>query len=466
MKIYILGICGTATGSLAILLKQKGHDVFGSDKNFYPPIYDLLKENNLILLNGFIEENIKKINPDIVIIGNAIVRRNPELEYILNNKIRFYSLPEALRHFFLWETKNIVITGTHGKTTTTSLISYIFEYAQKKFSFLIGGIPLDFKTSARFTPKSKYFIIEGDEYDTAFFDKRSKFIHYLPDTLIINNIEFDHADIFNTLEDIQKSFYHLVRTLPTKGLIIYNGDDKNIPPVLKELYCKKLSFGESEKNDLIISYQGLKNNMENAIFKFKGNEYYIKMKINGKHNILNAAASFLTAYHYRIPSNIIVEAIQNFSGVVRRLNILFNQNNKILIEDFAHHPTAIKYTIETVKNKYPDYELIYCQHLSNNTSYRNIHLEQYKICFQKAEKINFILNPRYYKLPDNEKLNLKELENHFSKERFRYFDNFVNLFNNLKPDLLNEKKQIILISSSGSLNEIKELLLKFFKEGE
>src|SRR3954447_5582241 len=245
-SVHFTGICGTAMASAAAAMQEKGFVVTGSDQNVYPPMSTFLAGRRIEVMNGYAERNLAH-KPDLVVIGNAISRGNPEAEYILDHKLRYCSLPELLKDFFIRGKRSVVIAGTHGKTTTTSLLTWVFEHNGLNPSYLIGGIPNNLGQGARFT-NSDWFIIEGDEYDTAFFDKRSKFVHYLPEVAIINNLEFDHADIFKDLESIQIAFKHFIRLVPGNGLLLANGDDTNLAPLLNVTHCPIKRFGLGEDN--------------------------------------------------------------------------------------------------------------------------------------------------------------------------------------------------------------------------
>src|SRR5262252_8442648 len=245
-SVHFTGICGTAMASAAAAMKDKGFTVTGSDQNVYPPMSTFLAGRKIEVMSGYAERNLSG-KPDLVVIGNAISRGNPEAEYVLDHKLRYCSLPELLKEFFIRGKRSIVIAGTHGKTTTTSLLTWVFEHNGLNPSYLIGGIPNNLSQGARFTD-SDWFIIEGDEYDTAFFDKRSKFIHYLPEIGILNNLEFDHADIFEDLEAIKRSFSHFIRLIPRNGLLLGNGDDTNLATLLQATHCPVQRFGLAESN--------------------------------------------------------------------------------------------------------------------------------------------------------------------------------------------------------------------------
>src|SRR5258707_8741805 len=245
-SVHFIGIGGTAMASAAVAMLEKGYAVTGSDQNVYPPMSTFLAEKKIEVMLGYAEPNLAH-KPDLVVIGNAISRGNPEAEVVLEKKLRFCSLPDLLREFFIRGKRALVVSGTHGKTTTTSLLTWLFEHNGLNPSYLIGGIPHNLGQGARFT-NSEWFIIEGDEYDTAFFDKRSKFIHYLPEVAIINNLEFDHADIFADLAAVQKTFSHFIRLVPRNGLLLGNGDDPSLAPLLDVNFCPVKRFGLGEAN--------------------------------------------------------------------------------------------------------------------------------------------------------------------------------------------------------------------------
>src|SRR5437762_3339205 len=244
-SIHFVGICGTAMASVAAAMQEKGIKVTGSDQNVYPPMSTFLAERRIEVIPGYAEQNLAH-KPDLIVIGNAISRGNPEAEYVLDHKLRYCSLPELLKHFFIRGKRSLVVTGTHGKTTTTSLLAWVFEHNGLNPSYLIGGIPNNLEQGARFTD-GEWFIIEGDEYDTAFFDKRSKFVHYLPEVAVINNLEFDHADIFDNLAAIQRSFSHFIRLIPRNGWLLANGDRSEERRVGKEWRAGMSRDSEKER---------------------------------------------------------------------------------------------------------------------------------------------------------------------------------------------------------------------------
>src|SRR5271156_3395911 len=283
-SVHFVGIGGTGMAAAAAAMQEKGFRVTGSDQNVYPPMSTFLFEKKIAVMNGYDERNLSH-KPDLVVIGNAISRGNPEAEAVLDQKLRYCSLPELLKEFFIRGKRSIVVSGTHGKTTTTSLLTWVFEHNGLNPSFLIGGIPNNFGEGARFTD-SPWFIIEGDEYDTAFFDKRSKFVHYLPEVLIINNLEFDHADIFENLGAIQTSFQRLINLVPRNGQLLANGDDPNLAPLLDVTHCPVKRFGLGEQNSIKafnMRYGPTASEFEIPSFKFH-------LNMVGELNVRNALA--------------------------------------------------------------------------------------------------------------------------------------------------------------------------------
>src|SRR2546430_822226 len=290
-SVHFVGICGTAMASTAAALKEKGLVVTGSDQNVYPPMSTFLADRKIEVMSGYAEGNLAH-RPDLVVIGNAISRGNPEAEFVLEKKLRYCSLPELLKEYFIWGKRSLVVTGTHGKTTTASLLTWVFEHNGFNPSYLIGGIPTNLGQGARFT-ESEWFIIEGDEYDTAFFDKRSKFVHYLPEVAIINNLEFDHADIFENLAAIQISFKRLINLIPPNGLLLGSGDDLNLAPLLQVTHCPVKRFGLGEEN----SVRGFNLRMGPTATEFEIPSFKFHLNLVGELNVRNALAVVGCAKH-------------------------------------------------------------------------------------------------------------------------------------------------------------------------
>src|SRR5437870_630890 len=365
-RFHFLGICGTAMGSVAAALRERGFQVSGSDENVYPPMSTFLEKEGVALKKSYRPENIPR-DADVVVIGNAMKRGNPEVEAVLNRKLFYLSLPEVLKNYFLRGRHNLVVTGTHGKTTTTALLAWIMEKAGRRPGYLIGGIPKNFGEGARLND-SKYFVIEGDEYDTAFFDKRSKFIHYLPELLIVNNIEFDHADIFSSLDEIKLSFRRLLNIVPQNGMVLLNGDDRNCVEVARDCLAQILEVGFSKNcaqriRDVTYSESGS---------SFKLGETEFEVPLIGEFNVRNAAMAATAAGFYRVPDTKIQNALKTFSGIARRQELRGDVHGVKVIDDFGHHPTAIAQTLKALRHRYPGHRLWAIFEPRSNTTRRAV----------------------------------------------------------------------------------------------
>jgi len=437
MKIHILGIAGTFMSGIAILAKQKGHEVSGSDNACYEPIKSILENQKIIVKIGY--KNKDLINKDLVIIGNVMSRGAPIIEYIMKNNIPYTSGPKWLNENILKNKKVIAVSGTHGKTTTTSMIVHIMKENKLNPSYLIGGDPIGSIKSAHLT-KSEYFVIEADEYDTSFFDKQSKFMHYKPFILVINNIEFDHADIFKNIDDIIKSFHHLIRLVPPNGKIIINDNDINIKKLLKFGYWSKLITINSKKNigDFIVSK--------------KNNNYYISNNritcqlpenLLGYHNNLNAASAIAVCSQLKLTINKQINQIQNFQGVKKRLELLSNIKSKIIFEDFAHHPTSINLSINTIKEKYKNNKLLTIFIPGSNSMELGVHNNRLESYLNKSNYVLIITKLKTFKslARNNNKINVIESVSQISQYLKCNYD-----------------FDVVLILSNKDTNDIKEYL--------
>ena len=346
-SVHFIGICGTAMASVAAALKERGTHVTGSDQNVYPPMSTFLADRGIEVREGYDEKNLAD-QPDLVVVGNAVSRGNPEAEAVLNRKMRFCALPELLKEEFIRGKRSLVVSGTHGKTTTTSLLAWVFEHNGLNPSYLIGGIPNNFSQGARFTD-SEWIILEGDEYDTAFFDKRSKFVHYLPEVAVINNLEFDHADIFDDLAQIQNSFRRMINLVPSKGLLLANGDEANIEAVIDGAPCPVETFGLGAANPLRAT--SLSYTPEGSGFQVGEDSYSIPMV--GELNVRNALAVVGVARHCGLSSRQIQSGFESFNGIRRRMEVRGTQGGVTVVDDFAHHPTAIRETLKALRVRFP-----------------------------------------------------------------------------------------------------------------
>jgi len=409
-SVHFVGIGGTAMASAAVAMKEKGFEVTGSDQNVYPPMSTFLAGKQIEVMNGYAERNLAH-KPDLVVIGNAISRGNPEAEFVLDHKLRYCSLPELLRGFFIRGKRSIVVAGTHGKTTTTALLAWVFEHNGLNPSYLIGGIPNNLSQGARFTDSdesragSEWFIIEGDEYDTAFFDKRSKFIHYQPEIAIVNNLEFDHADIFENLDAIKKTFSHFIRIIPRNGLLLGNGDDANLAPLLNVTHCPVKRFGLGEDNAVQafnIRYGPTASEFEIPSFKFH-------LNLIGEFNVRNALAVVACAKHCGLKNHQIQSAFETFKGVKRRMEVRGIAGGVTLIDDFGHHPTAIRETLAALRVKYPAQKIWALFEPRSNTTRRNVFQTDLVGAFGRADAVVVSQVARLEQIAPEERLNPEKL---------------------------------------------------------
>lgn len=379
--IHILGICGTFMGSLAQLAKAKGMRVTGSDAHVYPPMSDQLEAAGIELIEGFGVEQLD-LNPDLIVVGNVISRGNPVMEAVLNRGLHYVSGPQWLAETILRDKWVLGVAGTHGKTTTTSMLTWILQYAGFEPGYLIGGVPQNFEFSARLG-ESDFFVIEADEYDSAFFDKRSKFVHYRPRTLIMNNLEFDHADIFADLAAIQKQFHHLIRTVPGDGMILYPAEDAALQEVLEQgcwTPCQTL-FGDWQATQINASGSEFAITFQDELCGT------VSWNLVGRHNIANALAAAAAARHVGVEPHTACEALSQFVGVKRRLELLAEVGQVSVFDDFAHHPTAIATTLEGMRARYADEPITAIIEPRSNTMKMGVHQHQLQEACRCADKV-------------------------------------------------------------------------------
>jgi UDP-N-acetylmuramate: L-alanyl-gamma-D-glutamyl-meso-diaminopimelate ligase len=456
--IHFVGICGTAMGNVAIGLKNAGHKVTGSDKGAYPPISTLLKNNNIEILN-FNENNVK--NSDLVVIGNAIPRGNVEAEFVLNNKIPYLSLPETINRFFLKNKKLILVTGTHGKTTTTSLIAHILKYSGLNPSFMIGGIPKNFDTGFYENKQSQYFVMEGDEYDTAFFDKTSKFLKFSPDYLIVNYIEFDHGDIFENINQIKKSFQHLLKRTPSNAKIFLNRDDKNSIELEKHSYSTVKTFGQDKLSDYCLEKVDYIKGKTKFTIKNKNEKYNVYSSLTGIHNGRNVTASFAVAKELGIDTNTVLKAIESFKGVGRRMEKKWENKAKNIeiYEDFAHHPTAIKETLKGAKTKFDNKKVLAIFEPATNTIRSGFFDIELKSALSYADKTIILPIPDKKTVGANDTFNSEVFEN---SDKFKIITK-IEEFEKIFKKHLNEN-QVVIFLSNGSLQGTLKIAEKIIGE--
>ncbi|WP_105167448.1 UDP-N-acetylmuramate:L-alanyl-gamma-D-glutamyl-meso-diaminopimelate ligase [Pseudoalteromonas sp. T1lg23B] len=365
--IHILGICGTFMGGIAAIAQALGFRVTGSDQNVYPPMSTQLESLGIELTTGYDPAQLEPA-PDMVVIGNAMSRGNPCVEYVLEQRIPYTSGPEWLKHNLLQNAWVLAVAGTHGKTTTASMLAWLLEYAGLRPGFLIGGIVQNFGVSARISD-TPFFVIEADEYDTAFFDKRSKFLHYLPRTLIMNNLEFDHADIFSDLNAIQTQFHHLLRTLPSQGKAIYPQDDEPLAEVIKRGFWSQQETLNGDWTYKLLQSDGSKF----EVYLHGALAGVVNWSAIGEHNVKNAMMAIAAARHVGIPVSVSIDALSEFKSPKRRMELLGEVNGVRVYDDFAHHPTAIKTTLAGLKASVGDDSVIAILEPRSNTMKMGVH---------------------------------------------------------------------------------------------
>ena len=402
-SVHFVGVGGTAMAAVAAAMRDKGFVVTGSDQNVYPPMSTFLVAKEVEIMSGYSESNLSR-KPDLVVIGNAISRGNPEAEAVLDHKLRYCSLPELLKEFFIRGKRSLVVSGTHGKTTTTSLLAWVFEHNGMQPSFLIGGIPNNFGEGARFT-ESPWFIIEGDEYDTAFFDKRSKFVHYLPEVVIINNLEYDHADIFENLGAIQTAFKRLINLIPRNGQLLANGDDANLAPLLNVTHCPVKRFGLGADN----SIQAFNPRYGPTASEFEIPSFKFHLNLVGEINVRNALAVVACAKHCGLSNKQIQSAFDTFKGIKRRMEVRGIAGGVTVMDDFGHHPTAIRETLRALRLRHAHQRIWAVFEPRSNTTRRNIFQKELAESFREADAVLVSQIARLELLKPEERLDPQKL---------------------------------------------------------
>jgi len=452
-KFHFIGICGTAMGSVAAALYERGLKITGSDESVYPPMSIFLEQHGIKLHQGYRAENIPA-DADVVVIGNAMKRGNPEVEAVLNRKLFYLSLPEVLKNYFLRGKHNLVVTGTHGKTTTTSLLTWIMEKAGRKPAYLIGGIPKNFGQGARLND-SKYFVIEGDEYDSAFFDKRSKFVHYLPELVIVNNIEFDHADIFNNLDEIKLSFKRLLNIVPRNGMVLVNGDDHNCVEVAKDCLAQMVEVGFSKNCAQRIREAAYSPNGS----RFKLGDDVYEIPLVGEFNVRNAAMAVSAARFYDVPKVKIDNALKSFAGIARRQEVRGEVRGVKVIDDFGHHPTAIAQTLQALRHRYQGQRIWAIFEPRSNTTRRAIFQKELPEALKVADGVFISQVARLEQIPEAERLHPEEMVKEISEDgRPAFYEKNADAIVDRIMPLLKEK-DVVVVFSNGGFDNIHEKLL-------
>ncbi|MFQ5525749.1 MAG: UDP-N-acetylmuramate--L-alanine ligase [Thermoanaerobaculia bacterium] len=387
LDIYLIAIGGTGMAPLACLLKQAGHRVRGADGPLYPPMSTLLDANGIEPLVGYESSHLED-RPDLIIVGNAIPRTNPEAEAAEASGVERISMPEALYRFFLAERRPLVVAGTHGKTTTSALAAWVWRAAGRAPGFLIGGIPRNFEHSFE-RGTGERFIVEGDEYNAAYFDRGPKFFHYHPDALILTSVEYDHADLYPTPVVLDETYRKLVRDMPESGLLLAYGDSEAVRSVAGEARCRTLFYGLEAGNDLSPEngWQNSGQGLDFEVRERRGDPVPIRLPLSGRHNLLNALAVFGAAREDGIPGETIAAALGAFKGVKRRQEIVGTARDVIVIDDFAHHPTAVRLTLEGLRKRYPERRIVVALEPRSLTASRNLFFDEYVAALEAADRV-------------------------------------------------------------------------------
>jgi UDP-N-acetylmuramate: L-alanyl-gamma-D-glutamyl-meso-diaminopimelate ligase len=460
---HLIGICGTAMASLAGLLRQRGFKVTGSDAAAYPPMSDFLAAMSIPVAQPYSEANLKP-RPDWVVVGNAISRGNVELEHVLDERIPFRSLPDTLYDLFLRTREPIVVAGTHGKTTTTSMLAWIFQAAGKDPSFLVGGIAENFGSSFALR-QGKHFILEGDEYDTAFFDKGPKFLHYFPQTMILTSVEFDHADIYEDLNAVKTAFKRLVNLAPRRGKIIAYDADANVDECLSKAFTPVERYGfkpGSHWQAVNLKFAGEKT-VWSVLREGKAwGEFECSMA--GEYNVLNATAAGALAAHYGIEADVIAEALRSFKSVKRRLEVKAEIGGVTIIDDFAHHPTAIAATLKALRIRYPKARLWALFEPRSNTLRRKVFQKELANSLALADQVVIASIFKPEAVPENERLTVSTVVNSLKRNgsQARELADADAIVATVTPQL--ESGDVVAILSNGGFGGIYEKLPRKLEE--
>lgn len=458
MHLHILGICGTFMGSLALLARELGHKVTGSDQNVYPPMSTQLEAAGIQLIEGYDPQQLEPA-PDLVVIGNAMSRGNPCVEAVLNRSIPYCSGPQWLHDNLLHSRWVLAVAGTHGKTTTASMLAWILDYAGMQPGYLIGGVPLNFDRSARLG-QTDFFVIEADEYDTAFFDKRSKFVHYAPRTLVLNNLEFDHADIFPDLSAIERQFHHLMRIVPSQGQVIYPKHSEALKRVMDSgCWSESVATASSAQASAQAWIEPSESDAQSfSICLESGERAVIKWELTGEHNQLNALHAALAARHVGVQLSATAEALNQFRSVKRRMELRADYAGVRLYDDFAHHPTAIATTLEGLRRAEPKGNIIAIIEPRSNTMKQGVFSQQLAHSAKSADAV-------FWYQPDGQEWSLDDAISGADSQQV--FDNIDKMIEAVMMQLLAGSHLAgshLVVMSNGSFGGIHERLINLLKD--
>ena len=460
-RIHLIGVCGTAMATLAALLKRRGHDVRGSDQNVYPPMSDFLATEGIPIVSGYAADHIGS-DIDLVVVGNAISRGNPELETVLERKIRYCSLPAAIRDHFLWGARSVVLAGTHGKTTTTSLTGWLLTHGHLDPTVLVGGIALNFGDggSSYRVGNGRDFVIEGDEYDSAFFDKTAKFLKYLPDVAVINNIEFDHADIYADLDAVLLAFRRLVNLVPRNGLLLLGADSPHAAALRPRAVSPVETFGTAPDADWLASDIEHADGLTHFKVRRRGDVIgQFASPLLGVHNVRNALAAIAVGSYVGVSPDDLADGLKRFKGIKRRLEVVGRADGVTVMDDFAHHPTAVHETLSALRTGYPNRRIWAVFEPRSASSCRRIFQDDFARSFSAADEVVVAAVFRS-SLPESERLSAEQLVTDLQtrKQRARYEPEVDGIIRAIVEE--HRTGDIVVLMSNGGFGGIHRKLLQ------
>ncbi|HYI11444.1 MAG TPA: UDP-N-acetylmuramate:L-alanyl-gamma-D-glutamyl-meso-diaminopimelate ligase [Thermoanaerobaculia bacterium] len=463
-RVYLIGICGTAMASLAGMLQERGYEVSGSDEHVYPPMSTYLDRLGIPVLEGYTKQHLETFRPDLVVVGNAAASTNAEAAATVEMDLPYTSMPEAIYHLFIKGKHSIVVTGTHGKTTTTSLMAWLLESAGRDPGMVVGGIPLNFNHNFKLG-SGPDFVIEGDEYNTAFFDKGPKFLHYRANTLLLNNIEFDHADIYADLDAILEAFRHAVQQMAPEDVIVANGDDGNVMSLRSEAKGRWITFGWSDGCDAYATDAVEHPDGIEFTAWWEGKEWYrFKTTMSGRHNALNALADAVIARLRGVSDDEIQKGLQTFQGIKRRMEVRGVERGVTVIDDFAHHPTAIATTVAGAKKRYPGQRIWALFEPRSISSSRKEFEAGYIDAFHEADRV--IIGPVFHRQRYEERYGLDKMMSVEAIVEALEKDDIpatrIDDFDAIAAHLAKEAKEgdVVLVMSSGAFGGVHEKILE------
>jgi UDP-N-acetylmuramate: L-alanyl-gamma-D-glutamyl-meso-diaminopimelate ligase len=459
-RIHLIGVCGTAMATVAALLKSRGHDVRGSDQNIYPPMSDFLQNEGIRTFIGYDAAHVTS-DVDLVVVGNAISRGNPELEAVLERKVRYCSLPEIIRDQFLWGAQSVVVAGTHGKTTTTSLTGWLLTHGRLDPTVLVGGIALNFgETGSSYrVGGGRHFVIEGDEYDSAFFDKTAKFLKYLPDIAIVNNVEFDHADIYTDLDEIRLAFRRLVNLVPRNGLVLLGADSPDAAALQKAAFSPVETFGLMDGATWQAHDIATSDGITRFAVRRQGEPFGMFLSpLLGVHNVRNALAAIAVGARAGLGSADLVEGLRAFRGIKRRLETVGVTRGVTVLDDFAHHPTAVHETLLALRSGYPDRRIWAVFEPRSASSCRRVFQQDFAAAFGAADEVVVAAVFRS-SLPESERLDAVQLVDDLRAkgQRARHLPDNDDIIRTIVQE--HREGDVVVLMSNGGFGGIHRKLL-------